>query len=175
MVFVKLCVCICDMDVILFEFDLISMIGLDIMKILFIYLIKTKFLLISDEAILMHTTIDDYDLLLSSIITINTDEEDVVGSIESNYYKSVRYMFFCLLPKLEQNRMILNHIQKSLNEYLESQCAAFERFYLVGDDLLEINCNAKDTIKMNKRLSKMLAAIAQLVLLPDYQQMETVI
>lgn len=76
----------------------VLMIRLEIMKISFIYSMKTKFLLVSDETIfthhvlsycicLLHATIDDYGSLLSNIIIIiHANELNAVGSIESDHH-----------------------------------------------------------------------------------------
>ncbi|ETO35335.1 dynein heavy chain, partial [Reticulomyxa filosa] len=73
-----------------------------------------------------------------------------------------------LLHMLETNQSTLNTIQKALNEYLESQRAAFSRFYFIGDeDLLEIIGSAKDPKAMNRHWSKMFAGISQVELQPE--------
>ena len=65
-----------------------------------------------------------------------------------------------LLKTLEYLSDTLTKIQKSLNEYLETQRQAFARFYFVGDeDLLEIIGNAKEITNVQKYFNKMFAGI----------------
>ncbi len=66
-----------------------------------------------------------------------------------------------LLNQLERQSNNLSKIQKSLGDYLESQRAAFSRFYFVGDeDLLEIIGNCSEPVKIAPHLSKMFAGMA---------------
>jgi dynein heavy chain 1 len=58
---------------------------------------------------------------------------------------------------------MLSNIQKALSDYLETQRAAFARFYFVGDDdLLEIIGNSKDVAIVQKHFTKMYAGITSL-------------
>lgn len=58
---------------------------------------------------------------------------------------------------------MLSNIQKALSDYLETQRAAFARFYFVGDeDLLEIIGNSKDVAIVQKHFTKMYAGITAL-------------
>lgn len=58
---------------------------------------------------------------------------------------------------------LLANIQKALSDYLETQRAAFARFYFVGDDdLLEIIGNSKDVAIVQKHFTKMYAGITSL-------------
>jgi dynein heavy chain 1, cytosolic len=58
---------------------------------------------------------------------------------------------------------MLSNIQKTLSDYLETQRAAFSRFYFVGDeDLLEVIGNSKDVSIVQKHFTKMYAGITLL-------------
>jgi dynein heavy chain 1 len=68
-----------------------------------------------------------------------------------------------LQKNLERLADLLTKIQKALAEYLETQRAAFARFYFVGDeDLLEIIGNSRDVTNVQRHFNKMFAGITSL-------------
>ena len=68
-----------------------------------------------------------------------------------------------LQKTLERLSDLLANIQKALGDYLETQRAAFARFYFVGDeDLLEIIGNSKDVAIVQRHFTKMYAGITSL-------------
>lgn len=68
-----------------------------------------------------------------------------------------------LQKTLERLSEMLANIQKALGDYLETQRAAFARFYFIGDeDLLEIIGNSKDVAVVQRHFTKMYAGITSL-------------
>jgi dynein heavy chain 1 len=68
-----------------------------------------------------------------------------------------------LQKTLERLSDMLANIQKALGDYLETQRAAFARFYFIGDDdLLEIIGNSKDVAIVQRHFTKMYAGITSL-------------
>jgi dynein heavy chain 1 len=68
-----------------------------------------------------------------------------------------------LQKTLERLSDMLANIQKALGDYLETQRAAFARFYFIGDeDLLEIIGNSKDVAIVQRHFTKMYAGITAL-------------
>lgn len=68
-----------------------------------------------------------------------------------------------LQKTLERLSEMLANIQKALGDYLETQRAAFARFYFIGDeDLLEIIGNSKDVAIVQRHFTKMYAGITSI-------------
>lgn len=118
---------------------------------------------------------------LESIFLGSSDIKDMLVN-EYSRFKSIDSEFTSLMKKvsskpnlmetmsiqslqktLERLGEMLANIQKALGDYLETQRAAFARFYFIGDeDLLEIIGNSKDVAIVQKHFTKMYAGITSL-------------
>ena len=72
-------------------------------------------------------------------------------------------MEFCddekLLKKLSDSAVLLDQVQKGLNDYLETKRGVFARFYfLSNDDLLSILSESKDVMRVRGSASRGAAA-----------------
>ncbi len=77
---------------------------------------------------------------------------------EKNAYRSL--IVKGLIPTLQDLNKKLEHIQKSLNDFLDQKRYSFPRFYfLSNDDLLEIIGQAKDPEPVSKHIKKIFEGI----------------
>ena len=72
-------------------------------------------------------------------------------------------MEFCddekLLKKLSDSAVLLDQVQKGLNDYLETKRGVFARFYfLSNDDLLSILSESKDVMRVRGSASRRVEA-----------------
>ena len=95
---------------------------------------------------------------------------DFMGIMEG-FYKDSKAMHACLqhgiLNDVAEMDAILEKIQKSLDQYLETKRMIFPRFYFVSDDdLLEILGQSRDPIAVQKHIKKCFEGIKTLKMIP---------
>jgi dynein heavy chain len=93
------------------------------------------------------------------------------ATIEHVYHDPNAYRACCddpeMLSKLVQMDEKLEHIQKSLDQYLETKRIIFPRFYFVSDDdLLEVLGQGRDPMAVQKHLKKCFEGVKSAHLVP---------
>merc|ERR1719353_2240535 len=75
-----------------------------------------------------------------------------------------------LLEKWREANILLDTVQKGLEDYLETKRNAFARFYfLSNDELLEILSSAKDPTRVQPFLSKVFEAVSKITFTQDLE------
>uniref|UniRef100_A0A8D1UYI8 Dynein axonemal heavy chain 1 n=1 Tax=Sus scrofa TaxID=9823 RepID=A0A8D1UYI8_PIG len=100
--------------------------------------------------------------------------ERIWRKVMRNAYENREVINVCsdqrLLDSLRDCNKLLDMVQKSLSEYLETKRSAFPRFYFLSDDeLLEILSQTKDPTAVQPHLRKCFENIAQLLFQEDLQ------
>ncbi|OHT02341.1 Dynein heavy chain family protein [Tritrichomonas foetus] len=87
-------------------------------------------------------------------------------------YRAPQALKFCpsekLLEDFRQNNKLLGHVQRGLNDYLESKRVAFPRFYfLSNDELLSILSQTKDPTAVQRHLRRCFENVGSLTFEED--------
>ncbi|EAY19693.1 Dynein heavy chain family protein [Trichomonas vaginalis G3] len=97
--------------------------------------------------------------------------------ILDNAYRTPQALKFCpsdkLLEDFKHNNKLLGHVQRGLNDYLESKRVAFPRFYfLSNDELLSILSQTKDPTAVQRHLRRCFENIGSLTFEKDLKMTE---